>query len=82
MSRGNSKGIHREWVAPNVGSQGRSLGAGGARSARARACLATRSLPIDDPNEQFNRGVLHVNQVVIDPAANVVKQCRDRSATV
>ena len=25
------------------------------------------SLPIDDPNEQFNRGVLHVNQVVLDP---------------
>jgi len=31
------------------------------------------SLPIDDPNEQFNRGVLRVNQVVLDPAANVVK---------
>jgi len=31
------------------------------------------SLPIDDPNEQFNRGVLHVNQVVLDPAATVVK---------
>ena len=31
------------------------------------------SLPIDDPNEQFNRGVLHVNQVVLDPVANVVK---------
>ncbi len=30
------------------------------------------SLPIDDPNEQFNRGVLHVNQVVLD-AATVVK---------
>ncbi len=25
------------------------------------------SLPIDDPNEQFNRGVLRVNQVVLDP---------------
>ena len=40
------------------------------------------SLPIDDPNEQFNRGVLHVNQVVLDPAATVVKsvpgQFRDR----
>jgi phospholipid-binding lipoprotein MlaA len=32
------------------------------------------SLPIDDPNEQFNRGVLRANQVVLDPAANVVKQ--------
>ena len=32
------------------------------------------SLPIDDPNEQFNRGVLHVNQAVLDPAASVVKQ--------
>ena len=32
------------------------------------------SLPIDDPNEQFNRGVLRVNQTVLDPAANVVKQ--------
>ena len=31
------------------------------------------SLPIDDPNEQFNRGVLRVNQTVLDPAANVVK---------
>ena len=31
------------------------------------------SLPIDDPNEQFNRGVLRANQVVLDPAANVVK---------
>ena len=31
------------------------------------------SLPIDDPNEQFNRSVLRVNQVVLDPAANVVK---------
>ena len=42
------------------------------------------SLPIDDPNEQFNRGVLRVNQAVLDPAANVVKQApgqiRDRSA--
>src|SRR5271167_271121 len=40
------------------------------------------SLPIDDPNEQFNRGVLHVNQVVLDPAATVVKsvpgEIRDR----
>ena len=31
------------------------------------------SLPIDDPNEQFNRGVLRGNQVVLDPVANVVK---------
>ena len=31
------------------------------------------SLPIDDPNEQFNRGVLRANQVVLDPVANVVK---------
>lgn len=31
------------------------------------------SLPVNDPNEQFNRGVLHVNQVVLDPAATVVK---------
>ena len=40
------------------------------------------SLPIDDPHEQFNRGVLRVNQVVLDPAASVVKsmpgQIRDR----
>ena len=28
------------------------------------------SLPVDDPNEQFNRGVLRANQVVLDPAAN------------
>ena len=32
------------------------------------------SLPIDDPNEQFNRGVLRLNQVALDPAAAVVKQ--------
>jgi phospholipid-binding lipoprotein MlaA len=31
------------------------------------------SLPIDDPNEQFNRGVLRVNQVALDPVATVVK---------
>jgi phospholipid-binding lipoprotein MlaA len=31
------------------------------------------SLPIDDPNEQFNRGVLRLNQAVLDPTANVVK---------
>jgi phospholipid-binding lipoprotein MlaA len=31
------------------------------------------SLPIDDPNEQFNRGVLHVNQVLLDPPATAVK---------
>jgi phospholipid-binding lipoprotein MlaA len=40
------------------------------------------SLPIDDPNEQFNRGVLHLNQVVLDPPATIVKsvpgQIRDR----
>jgi phospholipid-binding lipoprotein MlaA len=40
------------------------------------------SLPIDDPNEQFNRGVLRVNQAVLDPAATAVKsvpgQIRDR----
>jgi phospholipid-binding lipoprotein MlaA len=31
------------------------------------------SLPIYDPNEQWNRGVLHVNQVVLDPVATGVK---------
>src|ERR1700752_3914720 len=31
------------------------------------------SLPIYDPNEQFNRGVLHLNQAVLDPPATVVK---------
>ena len=31
------------------------------------------SLPIYDPNEQFNRGVLHLNQVVLDPPATVIK---------
>ena len=31
------------------------------------------SLPIDDPNEQFNRRVLAVNQALLDPVANVVK---------
>ena len=32
------------------------------------------SLPINDPNEQFNRGVLHLNQVLLDPPATVIKQ--------
>jgi phospholipid-binding lipoprotein MlaA len=31
------------------------------------------SLPIYDPNENFNRGVLHLNQVILDPPATVVK---------
>jgi phospholipid-binding lipoprotein MlaA len=31
------------------------------------------SLPIDDPDEQFNRGVLRLNQAVLDPPANIVK---------
>ena len=31
------------------------------------------SLPIYDPNEQFNRGVLRLNQVVLDPPATVIK---------
>ncbi len=31
------------------------------------------AMPINDPNEQFNRGVLHLNQVVLDPPATVVK---------
>jgi phospholipid-binding lipoprotein MlaA len=31
------------------------------------------SLPIVDPNEQFNRGVLRLNQVVLDPPATAVK---------
>jgi phospholipid-binding lipoprotein MlaA len=40
------------------------------------ACAGTPhdvSLPVYDPNEQFNRGVLHLNQVVLDPPATVVK---------
>ena len=41
MSRGNSKGIDLEWVAPNVGSQGRSRGGWRRSSAPARACRAT-----------------------------------------
>jgi phospholipid-binding lipoprotein MlaA len=31
------------------------------------------SMPINDPNEQFNRGVLKFNQVVLDPASEVVQ---------
>ena len=73
MSRGNSKGIDLECVAPNVGSQGRSRGGWRRLSALARVCPRDPSLPIDDPKEQFNRGVLRANQVVLDPAANVVK---------
>ena len=36
------------------------------------ACAGTPhdvSMPVYDPNEQFNRGVLHLNQVVLDPPA-------------
>ncbi|MGB7975339.1 MAG: VacJ family lipoprotein [Roseiarcus sp.] len=45
-------------------------------SALVSACAGVphdTSLPIVDPNEQFNRGVLHLNQVVLDPPATVVK---------
>ena len=42
-------------------------------SARCAGVPHDASLPIDDPNEQFNRGVLHVNQVVLDPPATVIK---------
>src|SRR5260370_41775528 len=31
------------------------------------------SLPIYDPNEQFNRGALHLNQEVLEPPATVAK---------
>jgi phospholipid-binding lipoprotein MlaA len=31
------------------------------------------SMPINDPNEQFNRGVLKLNQAVLDPASQVVQ---------
>ena len=31
------------------------------------------SMPVNDPNEQSNRGVLKFNQGVLDPAANVVQ---------
>ena len=47
------------------------LGAAGL-AALVSACAGVprdASLPIDDPHEQFNRGVLRVNQVVLDPAA-------------
>ena len=55
------------WVEPVA-----CVRAGGARQ-RLRGRAARPSLPIDDPNEQFNRGVLAVNQAVLDPVANVVK---------
>ncbi len=48
----------------------------GAVAALLSACAGVPrdpSLPIDDPNEQFNRGILRANQVVLDPVANVVK---------
>ena len=50
------------------------MGAGGARQRLRGVLPRDASLPIDDPNEQFNRGVLHLNQAVLDPAASVVKQ--------
>ena len=31
------------------------------------------SMPINDPNEQFNRGVLKLNQAALDPASEVVQ---------
>jgi phospholipid-binding lipoprotein MlaA len=31
------------------------------------------SLPVSDPNEPFNRGVLRLNQVILDPPATAVK---------
>ena len=40
------------------------------------------SLPIDDPWEQTNRGVLRANQVVLDPVANVVKTLPDSNPYV
>jgi phospholipid-binding lipoprotein MlaA len=58
----------RRWVARTVAP---------ALAALVSACAGVprdASLPIDDPNEQFNRGVLRVNQTLLDPAANVVKQ--------
>jgi phospholipid-binding lipoprotein MlaA len=45
-------------------------------SALVSACAGVprdASLPIVDPNEHFNRGVLHLNQVILDPPATVVK---------
>jgi phospholipid-binding lipoprotein MlaA len=54
-----------------------ALMAASALAALVSACAGVprdASLPIDDPNEQFNRGVLRVNQAVLDPASNVVKQ--------
>ena len=54
-----------------------ALMAASALAALVSACAGVprdASLPIDDPNEQFNRGVLRLNQAVLDPASNVVKQ--------
>ncbi len=53
----------------------RALIAGGLAALVSACAGAPRdpSLPIDDPNEQFNRRVLAVNQAVLDPVANVVK---------
>ena len=68
-----------------LGNQQRMRGSGSWAALMAASALAAfvsacagvprdASLPIDDPNEQFNRKVLQVNQVVLDPASNVVKQ--------
>jgi phospholipid-binding lipoprotein MlaA len=61
--RGGERGV--AWVAAAALTGLVSACAGAPRDA---------SLPIDDPNEQFNRKILQVNQTVLDPAANVVKQ--------
>lgn len=57
----------QRWIAGSVGF---------GLAALVSACAGAprdASLPIDDPNEQFNRGVLRVNQAVLDPVSNVVK---------
>ena len=73
------------WVARAIeGNQQRMRGGGSWAAWMAASALAglvsacagvprDASLPIDDPNEQFNRGVLRLNQAVLDPASNVVK---------
>lgn len=60
-------GRFKRWVTLSVAGSLAALLAGCAGVPR------DPSMPINDPNEQFNRGVLKLNQAVLDPASQVVQ---------
>ena len=63
-----------EWVAPNVGSQGRSRGGWRRSSAPAPACPVTHRCQSTIPTSNSTAAFFTLNQAVLDPAASVVKQ--------